>query len=163
MNILKYLHLLTLIVWLGGMILFSFVVTPSIFKILTREMAGTMVGNLFPKYFFIGYIASLFLLVTLWLIAHDYLHAVRVPFAILIVATALTFVSGMGVGARAREAKAQMYAEQDVTKKEELRKEFGKVHAVSTILNVAIMLLLLGYVWYVPAVLYPKDIQQARL
>ena len=155
MNIVKYAHLLTLIVWLGGMIFFSFVATPSIFKTLSREMAGTVVGDLFPKYFILGYVASLALLATLWVIARDNLAAVRVPLVILAAATALTFVSGMGVGAKARDIKAQMHTERDAAKNEELRKAFGKIHGVSVLINVAIMLLLLVYVWYVPEALNP--------
>lgn len=156
MNIVKYLHLLALALWLGGMVFFSFAAAPSIFKTLDRQTAGIVVGDIFPKYFLMGYISAAVLVGTLWYMGRGHLSAIRIPFAIALTAAALTFVSGLVVGAKAREIKAQMYATQDNGQKEELRKAFGKIHAVSSVINLAIMLLLLAYLWHVPKVINPS-------
>ena len=43
-NIIRFIHLMSLIVWLGGMVFFSFIVAPSIFQALPTETAGDVVG-----------------------------------------------------------------------------------------------------------------------
>ena len=42
---------LALALWVGGIITFTFIVTPAIFKSFGRDMAGEIVGKLFPGYF----------------------------------------------------------------------------------------------------------------
>lgn len=158
----KYIHLLTLCVWVGGMVFFSFIGAPAIFKHLTRDMAGTVVGAIFPKYWMMGYVCSLLLLGTLFYIAKGNVSAFKAQFGILAVAVALSFVSGMVIGAKARGIKAQMNAEQDGVKRETLHKEFGRMHGVSAIMNVATIFLMVGYAWYVPAVIKPSIRESAK-
>ena len=151
----KYIHLLTLCVWVGGMIFFSFIGAPAIFKYLTRDIAGAVVGGIFPKYWMMGYVCSLLLIGTLLYIAKDNVSAFKVQLGILAVAATLSFISGMVIGAKAHDIKARAEAEQDGAKKEALHKEFGRMHGVSAAMNAVVLLLMLGYVWYVPAVLKP--------
>lgn len=152
MAIVKYLHMLTLCVWVGGMVFFTFIGAPAIFKDLPRDMAGVAVGGIFPKYWMMGYVCSLLLLGTLLYITKGNFGAFKVQVGILAVAVALSFVSGLVVGVKAHDIKTQMNAEQDAMKKEELHKEFRKMHGISALMNVATILLMFGYVWYVPAV-----------
>jgi len=55
--------------------------------------------------------------------------------------TVLGFFSGLVVGRRARDIKALMKGEDDPEKKAKLRKEFSKIHAVSAVINLTILLL----------------------
>ncbi|MBI5638746.1 MAG: DUF4149 domain-containing protein [Nitrospinae bacterium] len=158
----KYIHLLTLCVWVGGMVFFSFIGAPAIFKHLTRDMAGTVVGAIFPKYWMMGYVCSLLLLGTLFYIAKGNVSAFKMQFGILAVAVALSFVSGMVIGVKARDIKAQMNAEQNAEKREALHKEFGRIHGISAITNMAVLFLMLGYLWYVPAVVKPAFTESAK-
>ena len=48
-SFLRYLLLLALVLWIGGIVFFSFIASPSVFKILPREQAGQVVGDIFPK------------------------------------------------------------------------------------------------------------------
>ena len=57
-TIAKFFHLMSLVVWIGSIIFFSFFGAPSIFKVLDRGLAGDVVGSIFPKYWMIGYICS---------------------------------------------------------------------------------------------------------
>ena len=41
-------YTLTLALWTGGMVLFTFIVTPAIFRSFGRDQAGEIVGYLFP-------------------------------------------------------------------------------------------------------------------
>jgi putative copper export protein len=48
--VLRFIYLLAIALWIGGMAFFSFVAAPSIFKALPREQAGHVVADIFPKY-----------------------------------------------------------------------------------------------------------------
>ncbi len=156
MSIVKYIHMLTLCIWVGGMVFFTFVGAPAIFKELPRDVAGVAVGGIFPKYWLMGYVCPLLLLGTLFYIARGNVGAFRVQIGILAVATALSFASGMVVGVKAHAIKVQMDAEQDAVKKEELHQEFRKMHGVSAVMNLTVILLMAGYVWYIPPVVTPS-------
>jgi uncharacterized membrane protein len=154
--VLIYVHIITLVIWLGGMIFFSVVAAPSIFLNLDRETAGKVVGVIFPKYFMIGYVASLTLIGTLLAIWKDNLQAVKAPLGILSVCVGLAFVSGMVVGEKARAIKAKMYSAQEIQTNTELRDRFHAVHRLSTALNVALLILLMVYAGYLPRVIGAK-------
>ena len=51
MQITAFLYRLTIACWVGGASLFTFVLTPTIFKSYNRDIAGGIVGVLFPGYF----------------------------------------------------------------------------------------------------------------
>lgn len=162
MAVLKYLHLLALALWLGGIVFFSFIATPSIFKMLDGQTAGAVVGDLFPKYFLMGYVLSTFLLGSLLFIGQNRIAGLKTPLALIAAATLLAFAGGLGAGSKARDLKVKMYAEQDPVKKEEIHKEFRKAHALSSSINVAVLALLLAYAWYLPDVLRPGLAERAK-
>lgn len=153
MFVLKYIHLLSIVIWLGGMVFFSYVAAPAAFKVLERQTAGDFVGVVFPKYFFMGYVASLILLITLYFIARNNLAAVRAPLIIMAVLVGLSFVHGMVIGPKARSIKAEYRNLPDGPEKTALKKSFGKIHGVSAVLNLVVVLLCLVYLAYIPAIL----------
>src|SRR3990172_9036978 len=64
MALAKALFWLALIVWIGEVVFFSFVVAPGIFQALPQESAGQVVGTLFPRYYGLGAVAGTVGLVT---------------------------------------------------------------------------------------------------
>jgi uncharacterized membrane protein len=50
----KWLYLLTLAVWIGSIVFFSFAVAPTVFKTLKPEDAATLIRRIFSKYYLIG-------------------------------------------------------------------------------------------------------------
>lgn len=54
----KWLYLLTLAVWIGSIVFFSFVVAPTIFKVLKPEDAAKLQRAVFPKYYLVGMICT---------------------------------------------------------------------------------------------------------
>ena len=64
-HIIRFIHLSSLVVWIGSIVFFSFIAAPCIFKALPRETAGDVVGEIFPKYWLVGYICSIAALLTL--------------------------------------------------------------------------------------------------
>ena len=51
---LRYLHLLALVIWIGGVVFFSFFTAPALFSALPREMAGRATAAIFPRYYMMG-------------------------------------------------------------------------------------------------------------
>jgi len=50
MSFLRYLMLLSLVVWIGGLIFFAFVLAPTAFQVLPNtHLAGNMVGRALSK------------------------------------------------------------------------------------------------------------------
>src|SRR5580700_8518047 len=65
MSFLRYLMLLTLIVWLGGLIFFAFVLAPAAFSVLpTRHLAGTLVGRTLGTLHWMGIFSGIIFLVS---------------------------------------------------------------------------------------------------
>jgi uncharacterized membrane protein len=66
----RWCYLLTLSVWLGSVIFFSFVVAPTIFRVLSQNDAAKLQRALFPRYYLVGIIcAAAGILCVGWLLA----------------------------------------------------------------------------------------------
>ena len=63
MSFLRYLILLSLIVWLGGLIFFAFVLAPTAFSVLpSRHLAGTLVGRSLGALHWMGIVSGVIFL-----------------------------------------------------------------------------------------------------
>lgn len=54
----RWLYLVTLAVWVGSIVFFSFAVAPTVFKVLKPEDAAKLQRAVFPKYYLIGMICA---------------------------------------------------------------------------------------------------------
>ena len=86
----KWLYLVTLAVWIGSIVFFSFAVAPTVFKTLKPEDAAALIRRIFSKYYLIGIICAAVSIVCLGLLLADRAYS-RWP-AIL----SLLLVAGMG-------------------------------------------------------------------
>jgi hypothetical protein len=132
---------MSLVVWIGGIIFFTFFGAPSIFKTLDRELAGSVVGDIFPKYWFIGYVCSATALGSLIYLWKQGISGASIRIILLGVMTVSTYYTGLCVGSKAREIKAEIRTTEDLTRKDELRNYFTKIHRRSMVLNVIILTL----------------------
>lgn len=132
---------MSLVIWIGGIIFFSFFAAPSIFKVLDRELAGDVVGDIFPKYWFLGYVCSIVSLGTLIFLWRKATTGATVRIILLSIMMAISFYSGLVVGPKARGIKAQARAVKDVREKEELRKRFMKIHSLSVLMNSIVLIM----------------------
>jgi uncharacterized membrane protein len=69
---LRYVYVLALVVWLGGMLILGAVVAPTTFEVLQtqagsqgRELAGAVFGSALARFHYVAYIAGALLLLTL--------------------------------------------------------------------------------------------------
>jgi hypothetical protein len=58
MGLIRFLTLLALGCWIGSVAFFSFVVAPSVFRVLAPAEAGGVVGAMFPRYYAVGLVAA---------------------------------------------------------------------------------------------------------
>lgn len=145
-NFALIIYNITLSLWVGGIAIFSFIVTPVIFRSFTKEKAGIIVGHLFPGYFL--YNLALTGIVCLALM---FLHKTTVKWvyflSIILAITSflINVVHTKIVHPKVRDAKSQVYNEQNATspdskKIEILKSSFSKLHGVSMILNIIVFL-----------------------
>src|SRR5512141_69443 len=59
MSVLRFLMLLSMVIWVGGIIFFSFVVAPALFQILpTRHLSGLVVTRTLASLHWIGVVCG---------------------------------------------------------------------------------------------------------
>lgn len=54
----KWVYLVTLAVWVGSIVFFSFAVAPTVFKVLKPEDAAKLQRAVFPKYYLVGMVCA---------------------------------------------------------------------------------------------------------
>jgi len=137
----NFIFFLSLVVWVGGMLFFSFVGAPMIFKSLPPEYAGKAVAAIFPKYFPIGYISGLTAFVCT--VVSGLKTGSWSPFKmlILIVMTALTISNSFVTYPKAHSLKEEMQISESRTDIQQLKDEFQRMHRWSMINNGIVLLL----------------------
>ncbi|HSB51377.1 MAG TPA: DUF4149 domain-containing protein, partial [Dissulfurispiraceae bacterium] len=58
-NAVASVYQIVLALWIGGVAVFTFIVTPAVFKFFARDVAGQIVGTLFPGYFLYNLVLSI--------------------------------------------------------------------------------------------------------
>src|SRR5262249_11789044 len=87
-NLLRYLMLLALVVWIGGIIFFSFVVAPTVFSVLpTRALAGAVVNRSLTTLHWMG-LASGFVFLVCSLLYWKRFHLAHLLIAVMMALTA---------------------------------------------------------------------------
>ena len=118
---------------------------PSIFKILSREQAGNVVSDIFPKYYLVSYacgaVALISSIILIYLGNHISTLTNTIKLTALVVMIGLAVYAGEIVTPETHKVRTEMRAAQkDSPKYLEIRKEFGHLHRKSAILNSAIFI-----------------------
>ncbi len=138
---LEFLYLLILSLWVGGMVIFTFVVTPAIFRSYGRDQAGEIVGKLFPGYF--PYLLALSLLALLLFLLQDMNRRSAVYWSCLVLLAAAIVVNSyvtFKLHPDAVRIKQQVATFQQTVPDSAARQEFRRLHAVSAVLNLFVLL-----------------------
>ncbi len=142
--------LLALIVWIGGIVFFAFVLAPTVFAVLpTRELAGNVVNPSLAKLHWIGLICGLvFLLcsVTYNQLRHGHMRLFSAGHVLVIAMLILTAISNFGVTPRMSALRANMGVIDNVPITDARRVEFNRLHVWSTRLEGGVLLCGLGVV-----------------
>jgi len=145
MWLLRFLMLLALIVWIGGIIFFAFVLAPTLFGVLpTTKLAGDVVNATLTKLHWMGLISGVVFLVCSLLYnwqKHVQLKPFMVSHVFVVLMLAFTMLSQFGITPRMRELRSSPVIMDSVS-----RAEFDSLHASSTRLEGGVLFLGLGIV-----------------
>lgn len=141
MTVTSAVYRLALSLWVGGVALFTFIVTPAIFRTHGKDAAGRIVGSIFPVYFRYGLVlAALALLARI--VAGEAFHGVRQWIGTLLIATAivLTGYQAYGLTPRMERVKRSVASFETVPPGDPARMEFSRLHGISMVLNLVVLL-----------------------
>jgi uncharacterized membrane protein len=145
MSFLRYLMLLSLVVWIGGLIFFAFVLAPTAFQILPdTHLAGNVVGRALGKLHYIAIASGLVFLICSLIysrIVDGAAHAFSLRHILVVVMLSLTLVSQFGIIPRMDTLRAQVGNFAAVPADNPARVEFDALHVWSTRVEGAILLL----------------------
>ncbi len=136
MQPISILYRLAISFWVGGAALFTFILTPIIFKSYNRDMAGQIVGYLFPGYFRWGLACGAVALIS-HLIARG--RHFMPSIVLIVVMLALTSFQAFSIEPRAAALKKEIPSFETTPKDHPLRKEFAKLHGISAVCNLAVI------------------------
>lgn len=136
MNYLDPLYRLAVSLWAGGNAIFTLMLTPILFKTESRDVAGRIVGNLFPGYFRWGLACGVVALICR--LAGRGL-ASRLPVALLAVMLSITLFQALYIEPHAADLKRRIGSFETSSKDDPLRKEFSKLHGISAVCNLTVL------------------------
>ncbi len=137
MQISNLIYRLAIAFWVGGASLFTFILTPVIFKTYNRDTAGEIVGALFPGYFKWGLICGVIALAAVVMpstVKHKAVAAV-----IIAIMLAITSVQAFVIEPKAAALKKEIPSFETTSKDDPLRVQFRKLHGVSAVSNLAVI------------------------
>jgi uncharacterized membrane protein len=136
MSLVRYLMLLSLVVWIGGLIFFSFVLAPTVFAVLpTRQLAGSVVSRSLGILHWMGIASGVVFAITS-MVDSRIVNGVAEPFAlrnlIIYAMIILTLVSMFCIASRMLALREQMNPIDAVPHDDARRVEFNRLHHWST-------------------------------
>jgi hypothetical protein len=135
MSFIPVLYRLALSFWIGGVALFTFALTPILFKTQPRDLAGRIVGVLFPGYFRYGLACGAVALVCLLLQRGRHFIPALVLLVLMLAATSF---QALVIEPKAAALKEQIGSFETTPKDDPLRQEFSRLHAVSAVCNLTV-------------------------
>lgn len=133
---LSMLYRLLITFWVGGAALFTFVLTPTLFKTFDRDLVGNIVGALFPGYFKWGLVCGVFALACLlftrsrqWVVSS----------AIVVAMLAITSLQAYSIEPRAAAIKKEIPSFVTTPADHPARQAFRRLHGWSAASNLGVI------------------------
>ena len=131
---------LILALWVGGISIFTFIVTPVIFASYPRDNAGEIVGRLFPGYFLYNLVLAALALILFFIVAND---RSKLAYRLLLVCVVTALLINLFIVFKLHPDTVRI--KQQVTSFEResydspARKQFRRLHGVSAVLNLVLL------------------------
>jgi hypothetical protein len=139
-NVLYFFYNFTLSLWVGGISIFTFIITPVIFRSFERDMAGKIVGKLFPGYFTYNIVLSVLALVLLVMVRFLFTKPVfNLSLALVICAVIINLFVAFKLHPDIKKVKQEIHSFEAPALDSPFRKKFGTLHAVSASLNLLLL------------------------
>lgn len=126
--------------WVGSIAFMSFIVAPTVFRELPREVAGDFVSKIFPHYYILGYVCGSLAFLALLLKGLFDKPFPWVRLALLLLMLGCAVYAGAKVHPEAHLAKTVIKSMEDGPEKIAKEKEFSQLHRFSVILNSIVFL-----------------------
>jgi uncharacterized membrane protein len=153
MSFLRYLMLLALIVWIGGLIFFSFVLAPTVFSVLpTHQLAGNVVSRSITDLHWMGIISGLVFLICSMIYSRlrtGEAHPLSTSHVLVYSMLAITAISQFKLFPKMDALRTSMGEIDKVPLTDPARMLFDSLHVWSTRLEVGVFVLGLILVYLV--------------
>jgi hypothetical protein len=136
MQIVTVIYRLAVSLWLGGAALFTFVLTPMLFRSESRDVAARIVGLFFPGYFRWGVACGVVALICRIILSGKGQVSAAVIIAVMLT---LSSIQAFYIEPRAAELKRQIVSFENTSTDDPLRRQFGKLHGVSAVCNLSVI------------------------
>ena len=153
-TLLRFFEMLSLSIWVGGIVFLSFILAPNAFRMLPPHEAGSLVGVTLTRLHMLGYFAALLFLgvrvigALLAAPSDSFSRAsllVRPAVLAVLLMFLVTIVAQQGVRPRIDAARAEMIATSGTVerapKDSPLRADFDRLHRISVQLEGSVLLL----------------------
>lgn len=147
MSILRFLMLLSLVVWLGGVMFLAFVEAPTAFTpglLPTRHMAGSIVGHSLDLLHYMAIVSGIVFLVSSMTYSRMTAGTAK-PLAarnvLIVFMLLLTVISQFAISPKMHAIRAEVGVIDNVPLDNPLRREFDRLHVWSEKFEEAILLL----------------------
>ena len=147
MPFLRFLMLLSLVVWLGGLIFFAFGLAPTAFSpglLPTRHMAGSIVGRSLDRLHYIAIASGIIFLIASMLysrMASGNARPLAARHILIVLMLLLTVISQFAISPKMHTIRAEVGVIDDLPPDNPLRVEFDRLHVWSEKFEVAVLLL----------------------
>jgi uncharacterized membrane protein len=147
MSFLRFLMLLSLVVWLGGLIFFAFVLAPTVFSpglLPSRQMAGSIVGRSLDRLHYMAIVSGTVFLIASMLysrIASGNARPLAARHVLIALMLLLTVISQFAISPKMHAIRAEAGVIDDLPPDNPLRMEFDRLHMWSEKFEVAVLLL----------------------
>ena len=158
MSFLRFLMLLSLVLWIGGLIFFAFVLAPTAFQVLPNtHLAGNLVGRSLNKLHWIAIISGVLFLISSLL--HSYLaqgtaHVFAMRHILICLMLVLTLFSQFWIIPRMDALRGQVGDFASVPLNNPARVQFDALHVWSTRVESTVLILGLVAVYLTATTLY---------
>ncbi|HUC29048.1 MAG TPA: DUF4149 domain-containing protein [Candidatus Acidoferrum sp.] len=144
MSFLRYLMLLSLVVWIGGLIFFAFVLAPTAFQVLPdTHLAGNVVGRALGKLHWMAIFSGVIFLLSSLLysrLSDGTAHVFALRHVLIILMLGLTLLSQFWIIPRMDTLRAQVGDFATVPLNNPARVQFDALHVWTTRVEGAVLL-----------------------
>ncbi|KPK02793.1 MAG: hypothetical protein AMK71_01095 [Nitrospira bacterium SG8_35_4] len=136
----SFFYNLILSLWIGGMSVFTFIITPVIFRAYERDMAGKIAGELFPSYFIYALVLSVLALLLLAAIRPLFVSwGFKLSMILVVCAILINIFTVVKLHPDIKKVKKEIHSFEAPADDSPLRKKFGRLHAISAVLNLLVL------------------------
>jgi len=133
------LYILMLALWVGGMTIFTIVITPIIFKAFSRDTASAIVDKLFPFYFPYNLTISMLTLAFFLLSGLQSNAGSKISFALIIIANVTNIFITFKLFPAIKKIKQDIVSFENTDPRSPGRKQFRRMHGASIALNILLL------------------------